>query len=334
MTKNSSATMTRRLHPLTLSIMLGTLLPCALVSTPALARTAHMSHLPSRTIEIEDTVHIVGLGTLGENSSGNASFSPEAITLRTGKSNAVIPLDAVRAFSIEHSNRTLLRGPAGSILGFAPKGMGQIYRAIRPGAETLTILYTDENEALHTAVMVVPKDRKDDVFEAMGRTNLPSDPTLGGFHRTTPIAINGLYAAQRNSTFHTARPAVQLLMPRSSAEEMPSAFLAGIYEETIQELQKSGAFSVVWRDGDVRADPGTMTLTMNVTSVRKGSAGVRGGLPVVGMFAGKTLIRADIRLTDPAGTVLLEREFKGSKRLPGENMKATETLARRVSAKL
>jgi hypothetical protein len=281
-------------------------------------------------IEIGDVVNLAGADLAEPGNVGVLTLGAGEILFTHGKTARAIPFDAIRAFAIEHSNTPLLRGTKGTLAGFAPQ-VGQLYSAIRPGAETLTLLYADRNHALHYAVLVLPKTRKDDTLRAFADAGLiPSNGPVVALPDFAPPT--GRYQAVR--AMSQDRPTIRVAIPQADAEHIPAAYLAGIYEDLIAQLAKSGSFAGVWREGDIRADADALTLTVRVTEVRKGSAGVRGALPVVGMIVGKTLIEAEVDLTDPGGTTVMRGHFKGSKRLPGENMAATKSLALRISSAL
>ncbi|HEX7858550.1 MAG TPA: hypothetical protein VF503_33105 [Sphingobium sp.] len=281
----------------------------------------------SAAVRIAGAVDLLGLDSLKSGTSGNLYLDKEALSFESDKGAVTVKLKAIRFFAVEHSTKALLRGTPSTMASFAPQGMGQLYSAIRPGAETLTIVYTDRNQAIHMAALSLPKDRKDAVLAVfanagMGPGGVYFAPQTEGKPRMTQKGT-GLFPE-----------AVRVAFPQSSATNLPAAYLAAIYEGMIAQLEKSHAFTTVWRDGDVRAGNRVSTLTMNVVAVQKGNAGVRGAIPVVGMLAGKTLIRADVQLVDADGTILMNKEFKGSRRMPGESIQATATLTHRVSAQI
>jgi hypothetical protein len=197
----------------------------------------------------------------------------------------------------------------------------------------LTLFYTDENQALHGAVVLIPKNRKEDVLRAFERVGLtPTEFSGESGADAEPLDVRG--TPVNRSLPHIGRPSVILALPQSDAQPFPAAFKAGIYEELVAQTMKSGFFDRVWRQGDDRAGADALTLNLDITEFKKGNAGVRGAIPVVGMLAGKTLIRADLRLADASGAVLLDKEVKGSKRMMGESIAATKSLAQRVASSL
>lgn len=285
------------------------------------------------SIVIDKAINIIGMEGAKENGSGRLSFSERTITFLTDKTTSLIPMAAIRSVAIDHTSKPLLRGIAGTLAAFAPNGGGQVYGAIRPGAEMLTIFYKDEDKALHAAVMLLPKSSKPAVTEAFARVGVPimESPQIDdGLDRPVPQRRKAaLYPAGGET-----RPAVMVTLPENDAVSVPTAFTASAYEQLVAESAKSGLFGTVWREGDRRTDRGTLRMVVRITDFKKGNAGVRGAIPVVGMIAGKTLITANVSLTDSSGALLLDKEVEGSKRMMGESIGATRSLAQRVTGSI
>ncbi|MDO7842700.1 DUF4410 domain-containing protein [Sphingomonas immobilis] len=283
--------------------------------------------------EIPGAVNVLGFGDIKPQSGGKLSFAPQGITFANDKEQATIPFAAVQAFSIEHSTTGILRGTGSAVARNVPYGGGQLYSAIRLGAETLTIFYRDEHKALHGAVVILPKDRKDDALQAFAAARLR--PGVGP---AAGLALTKASARKRGKRQRSVPVsdvhAVQVALPATLAPDLPTAFTAGIYEELVEKLGQNSAFDAVWRQGDDRAAPNALALNLTVTKLQKGSAAVRGAIPIVGMLAGKTLITADLQLANSTGTPLVRQTIKGSKRWMGESMIATSSLAERASKAL
>lgn len=284
----------------------------------------------AKAVAIGDVVNTLTFDVVKPGAVGELDVGHSRIVFNEHNKTITIPIAAIQSFSLEHSTRPLLRGMKGTIARFAPEGGGQLYSAIRLGTETLTVLYADQNQALHAAILVLPMRRKDDAlraFESAGLT--PTTDLAAGTSSTTPPMERD--ASAKPAPAPGQKPSILVLLPKSNAQGVPVAFLAGIYEDIVAQLAKSGAYAEVYRQGDVQADPDALTLTVNVTQVKKGSAGTRGAIPVAGMFLGETLIKADVHLTDAFGATLLDRKLQGTKRTPGESMAATRSLAVHVS---
>lgn len=285
--------------------------------------------------EIPGAVNVLGFGDIKPQSGGKLSFTGGEIAFGNEKQTASIPFAAVQAFSIEHSTTGLMRGTKSKVASQIPYGAGQLYGAIRLGAETLTIFYRDEHKALHGAVVILPKDRKDDVLRAFAAVRLsPGEGPIAGLavaHANPPARKRG---KARRRLLTTDVHAVRVALPATLAPDLPTAYTAGIYEELLEKLGRNPAFDAVWRQGDDRAAPNALTLSVTVTKLQKGNAGVRGAIPIVGMLAGKTLITADLQLDNASGAPLVRQTIKGSKRFIGESMIATSSLAERANKAL
>jgi hypothetical protein len=292
--------------------------------------------VPARQIDgvaIDGAVNIIGFDGAKPNAGGRFAFNGSEVTFGTSKAHYSIPFTALRSFTIEHSNKGLMRGTKGLMASFAPQGVGQLYSLFRPGAETLTLFYADEHDGLHGAVLILPKTRKDDVLRAFADAGLtPAAAPIVRLPDADQSADPG--SATRRPMGSSGRHNVQVALPVSSAQGVPMAYIAGAYEELVAQMAKGGSFENVYRQGDDRADVHALNLTMTITQLKKGNAGLRGAVPVVGMIVGKTQIEAEIRLADADGMLLLEKDVKGSKRIPGENIAATKSLAQRVSKSL
>lgn len=282
-------------------------------------------------IVINDAVAVTGFGDMKPGAKGRLEIGQQGLRLANGKSEAWIPIQAVRFFALDHTTRALLRGVAGTLASLAPNGAGQIYSAIRPGAEYLTIFYSDENNALHGVVLLLPRSPREDVLRALTASGLESgDKTgLAGIADRAPDTDGANSRTAILTHRRDPRPDAVIAMPLAN-DLLPPAFAAASYESLIIQTRKSGLFGQVWRQGDVRADSNALRLGLDVTEYKKGNAGVRGAIPVAGMIAGKTLIRASLRLHDADGKIVFEQEVKGSKRMMGESIAASMSLAQRA----
>ncbi|WP_207081134.1 hypothetical protein [Novosphingobium sp. KA1] len=318
---------------------------------PAYAAPRHQdpSHHPHdrAPVVIGGAVHLIGFGPIDANHGGELSFESDAVVFEAGKVSYAVPYEAVEAFSIDHSNKALMRGAKNVVAGLAPQGVGLLYKAIRPGAETLSMVYRDENGALHAAVIMLPKDAKDEALRALKDAGLTGDPSLRSQGSTTisegtalagasPLYDHARYVAVPGrgeapaAPGYVGKPAVTVRFPETTTANVPAYYLAATYEATIAQLTKSDDFGEIWREGDQRAERGSLLLATSITHLKKGNAGFRGAVPVIGMIAGRTVVVADVRLTDAQGTILLSDTFKGSKRMPGESLGAASSLAQRV----
>jgi hypothetical protein len=125
-------------------------------------------------------------------------------------------------------------------------------------------------------------------------------------------------------------PSLRVSLLTESVDGIPAEFPIGVYEELVAQLTKSGMFKQVWRQGDTRADSNALTLHINIQQLKKGSARARGLVP----FAGATVIKVDMRLTDSENKVLLEKDMTGAKRLRGESMVVTKNLTKNIKKEL
>lgn len=146
--------------------------------------------------------------------------------------------------------------------------------------------------------------------------------------------IAGLVAApleyaQAGPVAKSLSSAIEVEMIQPGEINLPAEFQVALYENLVQQLQKEGGFSQVYRDGDRSATDASdlVTLQTAVTAFKKGSELER-NLTTVG---GATSITVHCKFTDKEGKVLLERDINGKVRLFGDNLKATNDFAKQVA---
>jgi hypothetical protein len=107
------------------------------------------------------------------------------------------------------------------------------------------------------------------------------------------------------------------------------SFQIAIYENLVEELNKTKQFQQVFRDGDVRASefPNLLVLKTNVENYTPGSETRR----AVTTVSGATRLTVQSRLLTREGKVVLERTVNGDVRFFGSNLRATHNLAHNIA---
>lgn len=333
-----------RLHPICITIAMVVALPAAMASpiavpwqVPAASSAAGAESSP---LVVDHAVSLTAFDGLKPGRGGRLEIGVGALRFAADGKRREIPADAIRLIAMEASTKGLLRGTAGTLASLAPNGAGQIYSAVRPGAATLTLFYADENGALHAVVLLVPKDSRNAITAAFARMGVSAETQVDQLAQEPAVSMRrervarraareGLATVARSSLAAGDPRALRIAVPDSEGL-LPPSFVAATYEALVAQAVKSGRFGTVWRQGDRRADGEGASLRLRVTAYKKGAAGLRGAIPVVGMVVGKTLIRADLSLDDAAGRPLVRQEVKGSKRMMGESIAAATSLAQRA----
>jgi hypothetical protein len=288
-----------------------------------------LSESDSSPLRLEHVAHIVGLEGLKPNTTGDLTFDKVKLSFRAGEHSVSIPLRSIVAFSISHDDVALIGGAKGTVAAMAPYGVGQVISAIRPSADTFTFLYRDSFHAIHGSILILPKGTGDNVVTALAEAKItPSEyPRSGEFasaERATEVSpLDRPGPAPSKSS-------VQVGLLTESVDGIPSAFPVAEYEELVSQLTDSGLFAKVWRQGDIRRDPGALVLHVNVEALKKGSARSRGLVP----FTGATVIKTNVTLVDLSGRTVFQANVEGSKRMRGESLDATASLAKKVRKEL
>jgi len=111
---------------------------------------------------------------------------------------------------------------------------------------------------------------------------------------------------------------------------IPAEFRYAIYERLIEQIRASGVFKTVYRSGDkaAAAVPDLVTLHTEVEAFQEGSQMKRELAPVV---VGSTKVDVTTQVTDKDGKKLLDQKMTGKVRIFGENLGATNDLAKRIT---
>jgi hypothetical protein len=135
--------------------------------------------------------------------------------------------------------------------------------------------------------------------------------------------------AQDNAQPKLKASAIQVLMIQSNEVNLPLPFQVALYENTIEQVEKTHKFQHVYRDGDQAAAqvPDLVVLHTNVYGFKKGNEEERQVLTV----AGATEIKIHCQFADKSGKSELERDVTGKVRFLGGNLRATNDFAKKVS---
>jgi len=110
---------------------------------------------------------------------------------------------------------------------------------------------------------------------------------------------------------------------------IPPEFGVAIYENLIEQMEKTGKFQHVYRSGDKNAANASDLVTLRTTaqSFKKGSQKKR----EVTTIAGSTSITLKVHITDHAGQTLVNRDVSGKVRFFGDNLGATYDFSKKVA---
>jgi hypothetical protein len=105
-----------------------------------------------------------------------------------------------------------------------------------------------------------------------------------------------------------------------------------VYENLIAQLAKAGKFQQVFRSGDHQADGvrNLLVLRMTLLNFEHGNQTER----AVTTVKGATKVQVHLKVSPRDGAVLVEKDVQGTVRFFGENLKATEALAKSIATTL
>ena len=125
------------------------------------------------------------------------------------------------------------------------------------------------------------------------------------------------------------RWSVQVDQVDSGNLDLAYSFQIAIYENLVEELNKTKQFQQVFRDGDLRAGalPNLLVLKTTVEKYTPGSETRR----AVTTVSGATKLTVRSQLLTREGKVVLERTVNGDVRFFGSNLRATHNLAHNIA---
>jgi hypothetical protein len=111
--------------------------------------------------------------------------------------------------------------------------------------------------------------------------------------------------------------------------DLAHSFQVAIYENVLEELNKTKRFKQVLREGDSKASglPNLLILRTTIVKYTRGSETQRAVTTVSG--ATKLTVRSQLITRD--GKIVLDRTVQGNVRFFGSNLRATHNLARNIA---
>ena len=111
--------------------------------------------------------------------------------------------------------------------------------------------------------------------------------------------------------------------------DLTPSFQVAIYENLLQELNKTKRFKHILREGDSTASelPNLLILKTTIVKYKRGSETQR----AVTTVSGATMVTVQSQLITRDGKIVLERTVNGNVRFFGSNLRATHNLARNIA---
>lgn len=124
--------------------------------------------------------------------------------------------------------------------------------------------------------------------------------------------------------------AIQIELTDVGDVSIPAEFRYAIYERLIEQVRDSRLFGKVYRSGDKAAAdvPDLVVLHTSVEAFQEGSQMKRELAPVA---MGSTKVDVAAQVTSKDGKTLLDQKVAGKVRIFGENLGATNDLAKRIT---
>jgi hypothetical protein len=298
-----------------------------LVLLAGLATTAHgqsqvETSAASSSIHVK---HILGFEGVRRNANGELSIQGDNLSFQqNGKPPAQVSITSIHNISLGEEDNQVGGLPMTLGKTAVPFGGGRVVSLFsHKKYDSLAIEYLDSNGGFHGAIFRLTKGRGETVKReliARGAQVTPSaDP---GPIQTTPA--ESLKAAEEWS--------VQVDRIDPGATTLDPSFSDAIYENMLEELPKSKQFKRVFRSGDRNANDASGVLVLK-TLVEKYSPGSETRRAVT-TIAGATKLKVRIQLLTQDSRLVLEHTIEGDVRFLGDNLRATNKVARNAAKTL
>jgi hypothetical protein len=279
-------------------------------------------------------MQVVGLVGVKNNTAGRLAI--ENGNLRFTHSEIRVDLAPISIQDVVTGNdsQRVIRGTVGTLSLFAPYGSGRFLSLFRSKLDTLTIQYRDKDGGLHGVIFTTPVGTADVIKNELiglgAHTSIPTqgDPTTDAstspIRKEPPLQEHGGQPAKINAS------AMTVMMIQSDEVKLPAEFQVSLYENLIQQMQKSSGFRRVYREGDRSSSDAAnrVVLHSEVRGFKKGSEMARD----VTTVAGATSIIVHCEFTDKDGQLLLARDVKGKVQFFGGNLRATYDFAKKAAS--
>lgn len=125
---------------------------------------------------------------------------------------------------------------------------------------------------------------------------------------------------------------IQVEPVQAEEGQLPPDFSMAIYEDLLSQLEKSNRFQHVYRSGDHEAKniPNLLVLRMTLLNFEHGNETER----AVTTVKGSTKVQVHLKVSPRDGAPLIEKDVQGTVRFFGENLRATNALAKRIAKTL
>lgn len=263
--------------------------------------------------------HILGFEDVSRNASGNLSIQENALRFqREGRPAAQISIASIQNVSLGEQEKQI--GGVPMMVGKAavPFGGGRVVSLFsHKKYDSLTIEYLDSNGGFHGAIFRLDKGKAE---------TFKSDLVAHGAHITESQDRVYARSAAAESAGTAEQWSVQVDRVDPGGTTLDSSFSDAIYENLLRELPKSKQFKQVFRSGDRSANDvsGVLVLKTLVEKYSPGSETKR----AVTTVAGATKVKVHVQVLAQDGRVLLDHIIDGNVRFLGDNLGATNKVAR------
>jgi len=277
--------------------------------------------------------HLLGLPDTHPNASGSLTVEGGSLRFESSKQGAkLIPIASIQAVLLSQEDKQIGGTPMKLGKMAAPYGGGRVVSLFaHKKYDEVSLIYRDENGGIHGVLFELPSGQGINVRDALanrGARVAPQEPQKE--HANSEVADPGVTDQKSGSAMGvTGKWSVQVDEVSSDDVELDPAFRVAIYENLIATLEKTNKFAQIYRSGDHRAAARDALLIMKI-KVREFEAGSETKRAVT-TVAGATKIKVQSQLQTRDGKIVKEDLVDANVRFFGNNMSATDKLAKNIA---
>jgi len=273
--------------------------------------------------------NVIGLENVRRNSGGKLTVENGVMQFKAGATVARVPVASIDDVSVG-SETTQAGGKAGTVARTAaiaaPYDSGAVLSLLmRTKVDILTVSYRDSGGGLHAAILALPKGQAPQERVQLIAAGAPASAAGQALRESKPAVP----AAQKANSQKLSASAIQIEPVETGDVRIPIEFRSAIYEFLVERVRESGTFQHVFRSGDRAAGtiPDLVTLHTTVEKFKEGSQMKR---ELTGVL-GDTKVDVSASVTARDGRTVLAGRIQGKVRFFGENLGATNDLAKRIA---
>jgi len=270
---------------------------------------------------IPNAIHLIGLPDTKPSVVGVLKLTKDSVDFATSDIHASITYKRIVDVFVGRQ-RTEAGGKAGAVARKIPYGVGPVFSlASQKQVDLLSIEYRDIHGGYHGTVFALPMKSGAAFQTAIAARTPPPHPI------PDPLVCNAATPVPNT---------VMLASVKVEGVDLPAEYRVLLYEHIHHVLSTTDLTDSYLRPGDTSAAARCPALTLHISVVgfSKGNQTLRAATGPLGLFVGVTSVTFHVKLEDPHGVIVLEKDIKKSKRGDSDSLNLARDIAKDISKRV